>query len=268
MPQQNGFLEKVENAYLQIFKVVILVVLTLALIASVILALRGWSDLNAEMKEPPKGREPSITVEDFLKSITEQPAQPAPAKPKPSPGAANDAEADKRFQDMATKHALLRWEHLGKCIGPEYSYSKPPQGWEDFIRAHKNWLKETLKIESQGEKAIAQFDALITAVMPHEAAVKWCQANLEYLRNNSKKDIFMAARDFFDQSWESQVKKNQKDEREFREKEAARVAAAKASAMTQLIAAGSTFGVFMLLSLLLIFAKIEFNLRNARIENR
>jgi hypothetical protein len=170
---------------------------------------------------------------------------------------------------MATRHAVLRWEHLSKCIGPDYSVPKPPApNWSNFISAHKSWLKGTLKIESQGEKAIAQFDALVSAVLPHQATIKWCQDNLEDLRNNSKKDIFMGARDFFDRSWEAQIRKKQKDEKEFGDKEAARVMAAKAAAMTQLIAAGSAFGVFMLLSLLLIFAKIEFNLRNARIDSR
>jgi len=270
MSNQRGFMEKVENAYLQIFKVVILIVLTLALIASIILAVKGWNDLNAEAGTPPPGKEPSVTVEDFLKSITEQPAQPAPAKPKPAPGdAASDAAMDKRFEDMALKHAVLRWEHLSKCVGPDYSVPKPPApNWDSFIAAHKSWLKSTLKIESQGEKAVTQFDALVSAVLPHQAANKWCQDNLEYLRNNSKKDIFLGARDFFDRSWEAQIKKNQRDAKEFSDKEAARVAAAKAAAMTQLIAAGSAFGVFMLLSLLLIFAKIEFNLRNARIDSR
>ena len=269
MPNQPGFMEKVENTYLQIFKVVILIVLTLALIASIILVVKGWNDLNAEAQEPPQGKEPSVTVEEFLKSITDQPAQPVPAKPKPAQEGANDAATDKRFQDMAIRHVVLRWEHLGKCIGPEYTFPKPPApAWDGFINGHKNWLKETLKIESQGEKAITQFDALITAIMPHQAAIKWCQDNLEQLRDNSKKDIFMSARDFFDRSWETQVKKNQKEKKEFMDREEARVAAAKAQAMTQLIAAGSAFGVFMLLSLLLIFAKIEFNLRNARIDSR
>jgi hypothetical protein len=65
MSHQGGFLEKVENAYLQIFKLVILIVLTLALIASIILAVKGWNDLNAEAAAPSQGKAPSVTVEDF-----------------------------------------------------------------------------------------------------------------------------------------------------------------------------------------------------------
>ena len=72
-------IKKIEETYLNLFKIVLLLILTVALFAAIGLAIKGWLDSRAEpaavaaaeVAPPPK-----VNFEDFIKSL-EQAEEPA-----------------------------------------------------------------------------------------------------------------------------------------------------------------------------------------------
>jgi len=250
-------MERLETAYLKIFKVVILIVLTLALFASIGLLLKGWGDLNTKAAEPPAAKQPKVGVEDFLKTLKDQPApqdKPDGEPQKKASPAADKAAQEKQMRDMAARHAKLAAEHYKACR-EDLNLNQ-----DAFATKRVQWLLQTLRDNTQGEPAVTQFDSFYSTLVAHPDSVAWCKLNVQAILQG-KTGIPDATVNFFDKTWEKQHNDEQAKLRKFNRDELARVASAQARATMELYAAGAAFLTFMLLSLILIFARIETNLR-------
>lgn len=256
-------INKFEELYLKIFKVVILVVLTLTLIISVVMLLKGASEYFASPSTPPAAKTaapPNVNIENFINSLDpkkpEEPQQPIQKEATPP-------VKDTRLDDMVDKYVGNLWIYFDgyqkSCIVPK------PLTQDEFMNGFpKNVLKEWFSI--WGENFAKSQDNFEKTLLSHPKVISYCK------EKEGKGGIFFRSLDWHKNQYAQQIKDGEIFAREeaarvakFEREENARVAMKKAEAFQSLIIAFSSFGTFMMLALLLIFSKIESNLRGVKI---
>ena len=105
-------LQQIEETYLKIFKVVLIILLTVALLASIGLVGKGVVD----MMETPKAAEPEkmppkteINVEKFLEQV--EPKENAPS-PKPDTHPVKSSEKTSALDEMLNSYFSKLWIHF------------------------------------------------------------------------------------------------------------------------------------------------------------
>jgi hypothetical protein len=261
---ENGTLNKVEDLYLKIFKIVILVVLSITLVVSVVMVLKGTSEYFAtpSAADPAKSAPtPSVSVDAFIKELDKKDAPPekeptAPVEQKPP-------VQDTRLDDMVDKYVLNLWTYLD-AYQKACKVANPPEK-ETFL---KNFRKDIMKswFEEYGENFAKSQDTFEKSLLSNQRIIQIC------IEKEGKAGIFFRSLDWHKNQWAKQVKEGQLFEQKeaqrvakFEAQEAMRVAEKKAQAFQSLITAISAFVMFMSLALLLIFSKIETNLRGVKI---
>ena len=267
MSQNKGGLRKTEEAYLQIFKITILVALSVALIGALLMLLVAandyWASPNqpspAQSAQPPKMEMQSF-INGFVVSETPQatPTTAVPAeKPKkqkaahvvaPAPGLNPWTEKIWGYADQYQKKS-----GIGLQLTKEVFVKKmrevgfPPSNvGEDFLNSEDAFIKELLETPAVIE--LGESQPVVTKII--DAALLW----------HAKE-------------WHRQVMAGKRFEAQealrvsvFEAKEELRVGAKKAQMAFMLHGALWAFGAFLSLALLLIFAKIETDLRDIREE--
>ena len=255
-----------ERFYLKTFKIVILAVMSLALLASVIalgISAYHYSSASPKAVEPAKPAPAmSLDMTDLVKELTK--AEPAPAatatrnargkvvkKATPSPS------EPKIFLDEATK--------LQQCATNFQQQSNPKAtaataGQIESLRYNIQRIAEARRYD-RGQPYVTEAVRFVCAVLSHPAVVAAA-------KEGRAKDAFFSSLRVHINLWDAQkekIKKHNSDEAErVRNEEAAesaKVAASKATAMTSLMQAGMAFGVFLALAFYLIVAAMESNLR-------
>jgi len=254
-------IKKIEETYLNLFKIVLLLILTVALFAAIGLALKGWIDSRAQPERvapaetaPP----PKVDFEDFLKSLqqTDEPAQtPEPVAPTaPAP-----VQVDP-LDEMVKKYIDSTWPIYNTfqtaCL------IEQPDTKEDFLAwdGLRNFYRGNFK--RFGEPFAMSQDGFIKSIYPDPRVVKLC------IERNSDTRIFGRGLEWHREQWilavDAAERYNEQERRREQAKqlEARMEATAKRAMGAQMLwAALISFGVFMSLALLLIFSKIESNLR-------
>lgn len=260
----QNVLDKIEGVYLKIFRILLLVILTIALLTSVVLLLKGTTEMFAKPKEPaaPQAASaPSVSVDAFLKVVdpakTEAPAA-APAEPKPA-----EPRGDKQLDEMTNSY-------VAKLFGYLEGYQKACGVADPVDKAtfDRSFPKEVLKhwFRSYGQPFAESQDAFEKALLSHPKIIKLCKDS------GGRAQIFFNSLDWHRAAWAEQLEAGRRFEAdEARRYEIEKIAAIETAAEKRaqsgstLTAALSSFGVFISLALLLIFSKIEVNLRGARI---
>lgn len=254
-------IKKIEEAYLNIFKVVLLLILTVALFAAIGLGIKGWIDSRAEpapVAPAETAPPPRLNFEEFIKSL-EQPEAPAP---QPAPAAPNEPPAPQvdPLEQMVDKYINSAWEAYNTlqtgCMVENPQDRDDFVGWERF----RNFLRRNF--ENFGEAFARSQDDFLKAVLPDPRVIEVC------IRAEGKGGIFAKSVNWHREQWSAALETaDQYNRRELSREQAeltlARMEAVATRALGQqmLWAALISFGVFMSLALLLIFSKIESNLR-------
>lgn len=250
MTEDNGGLgNKLENAFLAILRVVILVVLAVSLVAAVGLGVYGAKDLGAsERSYQPEKVDNKALLQELRKSLEEAP-EAAPAAPATSKPGAPKAE-NKALEEELTKQLKTVTDFLGQF---QKSLNNP--------EAFKSGLRRkatTLALDPKSEASVLEYAKGQTEFFT------LALADAEILATLKKKDdedllgkFFSTAVDLYPDFFEKQAEKR----KEFEAQEAERVMAAKGGAMLKLYVAAGLFGAFLLISLILVLVKIERNLR-------
>ncbi len=265
MNENNDGLKKTEELYLQIFKVTIIVALSISLVASVIMLIIGANGylfsaptkpMPAQVAPPPK-----IEVQGFVQSFV------ASEKPSPVPTA---APALVKPKGITPNHALTpSSDSLEKIWGYADQYQRkcnlPVQMSKD------QFLKKIKELTGSPRALNLEFinsqDAFIKALLEDPATVELGKSQTVVTK------IVAAAMAWHAKEWHRQIEEG----RHFEAREAVRVAqflaeenlraASKKVFMgTMLLGSLWAFGVFLALALILIFSKIETNLREIKQE--
>lgn len=211
--------------------------------------------------------------------MTGQPVAPEPAKPAAPPkfDAADYLKtlSPEEVPDLESEEVAS--EQLSEDSGEKMLESQLERLWAHFERFQiackgsatyeKSAFLETLRqsplkrlLEARGDAYAESQEKFVGVVLAKEETLKLCKAG--------KGGVFLGAIDFHRESWDKQVKAAEEFEtaealrvRSSEASEAARIEERRAFAMRAFIAAGVAFGLFMLVALVLIFARIESNLR-------
>ena len=255
MPLQT---QKTEEFFLKIFKVAILFFMALALVAVIILGLnvviQGTKSAHAPAPAQ-KAPEKDVNLEDLKKFLLKDDAKNTPA-PESAP---KSAAPTLSYLEEATQLYRCSVE-FGKKVGAETDAEDNASAAQrvELLRAD---IESHASAGHRGQpwvKSLAQFTC---AALADPAIIA--------MRKEGKvKSVFIPVLNFHMSAWDgiqdekSRFEQAERDrvEKERMEEEL-RIAEARASAVFSATAAGAAFGIFMLLALYLLGAKIETNLR-------
>lgn len=254
-------IKKIEETYLNLFKIVLLLILTVALFAAIGLAIKGWIDSTAEpvrVAPAETAPNPSVDFESFIKSL-EQPTEPARAPTPAAPRAPAVPQANPLDQmvDKYVEGTWLIYDSFQNDCHIEKLWTK--QFFLDWVGL-RNFYRSNF--DRFGEPFASSQNQFIKTVYTDPRVVKLC------IERDGNTEIFGSGLDWHLNQWVASVRaadeyNSRERSREQNEIMQARGEAALTRAFGQrmLWAALISFGVFMCLALLLIFSKIENNLR-------
>ncbi len=260
---EKSFLSKVEEVYLTIFKVVIIIVLSIALIVSGFMLVKGLTDMNVKPNIPSpakKAPQPNVSIDKFLNEFDPK-EQPTPAPPIQGEG--KQEVKDTSLDDMVDAYLAKLWIYYQ---GYQTQCSMPtPVNKDDFMNSFPKYILKAWFSEYGVAFAESQ-DKFEKALLAHARIIQICKDK------QGQAHAFSKSLDWHFNEYSKQIKEGEKFEAQEIERvtseesnEALRVAAKKAQAIQSLYVALGAFGVFMSLMLLLIFSKIESNLRGVSV---
>lgn len=255
--------KSIEELFLKIFKVTVLVVMALALLAIVVLVAIAMYQNSQSPKEPAPAQKAvvkEIGLEDLKRFLIEKEKRDSAgsdATKQPLSG----RPISLQFQEDAT--ALFRCASVfGKQVGVAFEDTNDAVNAQRLQEIRTYVERSAFASPLRGEpwvKAVATFTCMALA-----------DSSIIALRTEGKvKTIFFPVMAFHVEAWDA----NQSAKMKFdlgeesrvaaeRSAEALRIATAKALAVTCLIGAASAFALFMMLALYLLAAKIENDLRD------
>lgn len=258
----NNKLKTLEETYLHIFKIVIIVLLSLALISSLVMAFKGLLQILASPNAAPPAKtapKESVDIDKFLNQLDPKKEEiPTKTEEKPILQEKKEKTTDP-IDEMVEKYLEKIWLYYDayqRSCSPPIMIEK-----DSFV---KNFPKQIMKnlFTTHGQSYADSQDKFIKSVLEHKRVIQFC------ITQKGKGGVFFNALDWHRSEFlrikrEADVFASEEQERirKFNREEALRVTMDKAQAITTLSAAGIAFLIFMSLSMLLIFAKIETNLR-------
>jgi hypothetical protein len=250
-----------EELFLRIFKTVILVLMALSLVAVVYFAVTAAFQYGQKPVEPaPAQKAPvkEISIENLKQWLLEQEKRESDT-PRPSTG----GEQKKSVQFLEEAVKLYRCsESFGRLLGAEIVDSSDAVNQKriDDLR---------IKLEEFAFEKPWRGEAWVKAAAAFTCKALEDPAIVALKKEEKIKSVFYPVLNFQLLTWDKiQTERIQFEEREEkrvaieRNLEEIRVETAKAVALTRLLSAGIAFGLFMVLALYLLFAKIENNLRD------
>jgi flagellar basal body-associated protein FliL len=237
---------KLENSFLGILRVVILIVLTVSLVGSAIYAYMGLSSMNATPQKY-EYKDPNIKemVEELKKSLEDKPAAPATPVPKQDEPQKKDdklgKEIDKQYEIVAT---FLK----------QYSKNlRDPDAWKQSARARAT----NLAFEPENESSVMRYaegqTELFNKIFTDKDVIAKVGKNVDGILPSFFETALRVYPDYFRRQKDAQKKFEREQEQKVMMKQAG-------AAMNLYIAAGM-FATFLIISLILVLVKIERNLR-------
>jgi len=235
-------LQKIENVYLMILRVVVIVIAGLLLVTVVILGLNSFKALQPEPKAT--NQTPQVSEQEIIKGITSKPA--SVQEPSSSNAAAEQVDPNKIYYERA---ATAIGTFVAKYSGGMESAERTQviaitrnhaleQGDPELVAAYAKNFAETI------EKTLAN-PAVISAA-----------------RSSSTINVVNKALNLFTQDFRRQVAKKAAED----EEKKLEYLQKKADGTQSLYMAAGSFGAFLLIVFLSIFIKIERNLRNIQVK--
>jgi len=263
---KNSKLVKIEETYLLIFKVVLLFILTLALVGSLGLIVKGGLGFTEVERIPKPAKAPpsfNVKFDDFLNKVE---AENKEKKDRESSKTFDTSLYNKSEQvvdsadQVAEYYTNKLWDLLDSYQNSCKIFSKVEK--DDFL---KNFPKASLKdsYKQYGYEYLTSMEEFMSGLLSNERTIEWC------IKNEGKGQIFMKSIGWHRQKYanwvmeKEQVERYEKDRVDnFINAERGRIVKIKALSMTYFTYALISFGIFMSITLLLIISKIEYNLRS------
>ena len=255
--------ERIEELFLKIFKVVILVVMGLGLILAIGLSLYSASLYFQTPKEPaPVKAAPAeeVSLDKLLNQL--KPEEAPKQEDKQSPSDSPKAQVPETLKYLEEVTALYRCTiEFGKAVGAQVEETDSAAA-SRTTEYYRNLFENTA--DSNDRRGLPYVKDAVKFTC---AALK--NQQIIALRKDSKvSGVFLKILNFHLREWDriqlDKAKFERAEEIRVAKEEAqedARVMEAKILAITMIAAAGIAFAIFMIIALYLIFAKIETNLR-------
>lgn len=254
--------KSIEELFLKIFKVTVLLVMAMALLAIVVLlATAAYQNSQAPKEPAPAQKAPvrEIGMEDLKRFLIEKEKRDS-----------NKGEAAK--QQPAGRPTSLRFQEeatvLYRCLG-EFGKKVDAEVADvnDAVNAQR--LQDLRgNIERWADGSSLRGEPWVKTVVAFTCMALADNGIVQLKKEQKVKSVFYPVIEFHIGAWDAiqaeKVKFEQREENRVtseRGAESRRVAEAKAFAITCAIAAASAFGLFMMLALYLLAAKIENDLR-------
>jgi len=254
--------KKLEEIYLKIFKVTVLVIMTLTLLFILIFLLTAAYQYAQSPKEPvpaQKAKVKEIGIDDLRKFLLEKEKQDSnkDVVPKQQPAGVHSSL---RYLEEST--ALYRCAvEFGKKSGEEIETTSNEENAK-MVETLRGSIERTSENPLRGEPWVKDVQSFTCKALTDSSII-------ELKKEQKVKKVFMPIMQFHVQAWDriqsEKIKFEKQEENRVasqRSAEVVRVTLAKALAVKCLIAAASAFALFLLLALYLIFAKIENDLRD------
>lgn len=238
---------KLENSFLGILRVVILIVLTVSLVGSAIYAYMGLSSMNATPQKY-EYKDPNIKemVQELKKSLEDKPAAPAtPAPQQDEPQKKDDKlekEIDKQYEIVSN---FLK--QFSKNLRDD------PVDWKQKAKHRTYGFAFNVEDESSVLRYASGQTELLEKIFTDKDVITAIGRNVDGILPT----FFSSAMSIYPKFHEKQREAAKKFEQEQRQKVMMKQAGA---AMNLYIAAGM-FATFLIISLILVLVKIERNLR-------
>lgn len=248
---------KLEVKMLNAFKGVVVSVMILLLLVTVWFVLAGVLVLpfKSETTSPEqKASSPTFSPQQFLDTLT-----PAVTKGE-SREASKDDSKEKASEAKFVAHVQAMWPAVEKYM---QQCGKSVLTQDEFIETLRSTNLSRV-LTRQGDDYAASQIAFVQKVLSTPDFVSMCK--------QGRSGLFLNMLEWHRTQWIEQSEaakefeyKERKRVHDFNEAERMRVEAAKAGAIQSFMMAAVAFGLFMSVALLLIFARIESNLRNVQI---
>ena len=254
-------IKSIEELFLKVFKVVVLVFMGLALLAiPVFIAIAGFQWFQSPQESVPAKTAPlkEIRMEDLRNYLMER--EKTEGSRETAPRQQMDRPMSLRFQEEATKLYRCAGE-FGKQVGTLIEDAN------DAVNAER--LKNLrIHVESTANASPLRGEAWVAAMLAFTCTALADPAIIALRKENKVKQVFYPILEFHAHVWTANLQeKINFDKREMdrvareRAAELTRVAVSKASAIASLTIAGGLFAAFMFLALYLLASKAEYDLR-------
>jgi hypothetical protein len=255
--------ERIEELFLKIFKVVILVVMGLGLVLAIGLSLYSASLYFQTPKKPTPAKvapAEEVSVEKLLKQL--KPDEPAKQEEKQAPAESPKGQAPQALKYLEEVTALYRCSiEFAKAVGAQVDET-------DAAAASRTTEEYRSQLETLADANELRGEAYVKDAVKFTCAVLKNPQIIALRKENKVSGVFLKVLNFHLREWDriqlDKVKFERQEEIRIakeEDEEDARVMGAKIQAITMIAAAGIAFAIFMIIALYLIFAKIETNLR-------
>jgi hypothetical protein len=248
---------RLEDFFLRIFKVTILLTMSLSLIACLALLIFSVHQHFQTAKPPVPAKSAPVqemNIEDLKKALLQ------PEKPK-STGEKKDALPAPTLKYLEQATSLFRCsQDFASKVGAELQEDNTSSA--ESIENLRRTIERVAALGDRGEVYVKSAVEFTCKALQEPSVVT--------LRKEGKiKRVFFSILGFHLESWD----KIQEAKKEFENRESQRVAAERAAedyrvnesrrlAQTSIVSAAGAFATFMILALYLLFAKMESNLRD------
>ncbi len=257
----NSKTSSIEEFFLKVFKIVILVVMSMTLVIAAGALLFSTYQLTQRPIEPEpakKAKAESVNIEDFINSLK----KPEPKEETPP---SEDKEAEEPKQSEPAKYK----EEVNKIIACFRDSNKQSgitglntsdEVTEDF-RSQLQQVADSNNFD-RGQPFVDDATKIVCQIYLHSKVI-------EFRKSHKTQEMFYAPLKFHLKAWDelkNKAKLFDQKEQERVAKETAneemRISLAKENAKLAFIVALGSLGLFMVIALYLIIAAIESNLRN------
>lgn len=244
--EKQSLSTKLENSFLGVLRVVILIVLTVSLIGSAIFAYMGVSSMNATPQKY-EYKDPNIKemVQELKKFLEEKPAAPAVPNPESKEPEKKDGKLGKEIEKQ--------YEIVAKFLQRYKKNIRDPDAWKSGARARAT----NLAFEPDNESSVMRYAEGQTELLDKVFSDKDILAIVDKKTDEVLSPFFEAALRVYPNHFSKQKDNAKKFERD----QERQVVMKQAGAQMNLYIAAGMFGTFLIISLILVLVKIERNLR-------
>lgn len=256
----NSKTSSLEEIFLKIFKVVILIVMTLTLVVAagaVLYAVYEYAQTPKEPAPAKKAPEKSVNIDDFLNSLKKN----SPAEEKSDP-------EEPKAEQPAKPEPIKYKDEAKKIVGcfRESSKQASISGVNTGDDATEDFRKQLqraadAKDGDRGQTYVDNAVKIACEIYLHPSVI-------QFRKSNKDQELFYSVLKFHIKAWDAikeEARQFEKDEEtritNERNEEELRVSLARQSAKFSLLVALGAFGLFMTIALYLIFAAIESSVR-------
>jgi hypothetical protein len=237
---------RLENSFLGILRVVILVVLTISLIASLIFGYLGLSNLTASPDEY-EYKDPKISdmVDEIKKTLEVKPTESPTEQPKPE----EEKKKDQKLDQEIEKQVKLISEFLQR-------YNRNLTNRDAF----RDGLKEnamTLAFDPEDESSVMDYAEGQTEIFEKVLTDK----KILEIVDKRQQEILIPFFRVVTETYPNYFRKERQKKAKFDQEQEMKALGERAGAAMNLYIAAAMFGTFLLISLILVLVKIERNLR-------